>query len=92
MSNTCGAAAPARVGGRVCEHTVVVESGGTCEMGRPPLRPVCPECAQGKHQNCTGWALNEATDEIVDCHCESCKTDAAERAAIVEQRRAEWEE
>lgn len=31
-------------------------------------KPICPECANGKHINC-GPALNEATDEIVPCEC-----------------------
>lgn len=30
----------------------------------------CPECRQGKHQNCTGWAINEETDEVGPCPCE----------------------
>lgn len=29
----------------------------------------CPECRQGKHGNCTGWSIDEDTDEIVDCPC-----------------------
>ena len=28
----------------------------------------CPECRQGKHSNCTGWALNDQ-DELVQCPC-----------------------
>lgn len=31
--------------------------------------PRCPECAQGKHVNCTGTALDERTDELVVCRC-----------------------
>lgn len=31
--------------------------------------PICPECAAGKHRNCTGWALDETTDEVVACGC-----------------------
>lgn len=31
----------------------------------------CPECRNGKHANCTGWALDEDTDEVVDCDCAS---------------------
>lgn len=30
---------------------------------------VCPECRAGKCVNCTGWAINENTDEVVDCRC-----------------------
>jgi len=30
---------------------------------------LCPECRDGKHVNCTGWAVNEETDDVVDCHC-----------------------
>lgn len=34
------------------------------------LRPRdCPECAQGKHRTCAGWAIDEDTDEFVDCEC-----------------------
>lgn len=29
----------------------------------------CPECEQGKHDNCTGWALN-SRDVEVQCRCE----------------------
>jgi hypothetical protein len=29
----------------------------------------CPECVQGKHQNCTGWAIDEATDKFEPCAC-----------------------
>lgn len=33
------------------------------------ITPMCPECrGQGKHSNCTGWALAE-NDETVDCEC-----------------------
>lgn len=28
----------------------------------------CPECRQGKHANCTGWAL-DADDEQTECGC-----------------------
>ena len=31
--------------------------------------PICPECRVGKHGNCDGRALDETTDEIVDCDC-----------------------
>lgn len=30
---------------------------------------LCPECAQGKHQNCAGQALDPKTDEFVLCGC-----------------------
>jgi hypothetical protein len=29
----------------------------------------CPECRQGKHVNCTDWALDPDTDEMVECEC-----------------------
>jgi Zn finger protein HypA/HybF involved in hydrogenase expression len=29
----------------------------------------CPECRSGKHHNCTGWAIDEATDEVIACPC-----------------------
>lgn len=31
--------------------------------------PICPECAQGKHQNCVGQAWDDATDQPVACSC-----------------------
>jgi hypothetical protein len=31
--------------------------------------PACPECRDGKHRNCTGWAL-DADDKMVPCHCD----------------------
>lgn len=30
----------------------------------------CPECMQGKHQNCAHQAIDPDTDELVDCECE----------------------
>lgn len=35
----------------------------------PEPRPICPECRDGKHGNCTDEALHEATDVIVGCGC-----------------------
>jgi hypothetical protein len=32
-------------------------------------QPTCPECRDGKHRNCTGWAL-DANDEMTPCHCD----------------------
>lgn len=34
----------------------------------PCLDPVCPECEQGKHENCTEWAL-DALDIERACAC-----------------------
>jgi hypothetical protein len=34
----------------------------------PPLL-LCPECAQGKHANCTGQALNANDDLVPYCEC-----------------------
>ncbi|QHB37043.1 hypothetical protein QDA00_gp60 [Microbacterium phage Matzah] len=36
----------------------------------PEPRPICPECRDGKHGNCTGEALHEITDVIVECGCD----------------------
>jgi hypothetical protein len=34
---------------------------------------ICPECRNKKHGNCTEWAIDEVTDDIVDCGCpDSC--------------------
>lgn len=32
-------------------------------------RPICPECAQGKHQNCVGQAWDDEADELTLCGC-----------------------
>jgi len=32
----------------------------------------CPECRNGKHDNCTGQTLDEVTDEFVPCSCSAC--------------------
>jgi hypothetical protein len=29
----------------------------------------CPECKSDKHRNCTGWAIDEDTDNVVACEC-----------------------
>jgi hypothetical protein len=44
--------------------------------------PICPECRADKHRVCAGEALDETTDEIVECAC-GCRTFArlAEQAA-----------
>lgn len=34
-----------------------------------PEKPLCPECQQGKHQNCSGQAWDNAADEPVSCGC-----------------------
>jgi len=34
-----------------------------------PVR--CPECAAGKHANCTGWALDDRDVEVA-CPCPDC--------------------
>lgn len=39
------------------------------EVRQAARAPICPECRSGKHGNCDGEALNEATDEIVACTC-----------------------
>lgn len=30
---------------------------------------VCPECEQGKHANCDGWAWDFDADEKTQCQC-----------------------
>jgi hypothetical protein len=30
---------------------------------------MCPECSNSKHVNCTGWALDESTDQMTNCAC-----------------------
>jgi hypothetical protein len=47
--------------------------------------PICPECRVGKHGNCDGRALDETSDEIVDCGC--CgKSELAEYRVTFGQR------
>lgn len=54
------------------------ESGGPCvDLFEHPIcgtvactfgeRPLCPECTQGKTDNCVGVALDFAADEFVPC-------------------------
>lgn len=43
-----------------------------------------------KCRNCAGMALDEATDEIVDCGCRECAEHQAIRAEAVAYRDAEW--
>lgn len=45
----------------------LVEHIGAVERFKHPAD--CPECRAGKHQNCTEWAVDEDTDEVVDCDC-----------------------
>lgn len=42
-----------------------------------PETPLCPECVQGKHQNCSGQAWDNAADEPTSCACD----DASHKAA-----------
>lgn len=39
-------------------------------MNAAPSYPPCPECVQGKHQNCAHLAVDPATDDLVSCGCE----------------------
>lgn len=32
---------------------------------------ICPECQQGKHDNCSAMALDPETDVFVDCACKN---------------------
>lgn len=34
--------------------------------------PTCPECAAGKHRNCTGEAYDDLLDELGECGCRAC--------------------
>lgn len=34
-----------------------------------PLSSTCPECEQGKHTNCDGYAWDYQTDRLTECHC-----------------------
>ena len=31
--------------------------------------PICPDCVQGKHSNCTGTSWNNSKDEETYCPC-----------------------
>ncbi|HEY5785846.1 MAG TPA: hypothetical protein VIT65_13815 [Microlunatus sp.] len=36
----------------------------------------CPECEAGKHDNCTGWALNDIDEETpCGCYCQASSSD-----------------
>jgi hypothetical protein len=37
------------------------------------LEIICPECRDGKHNNCIGQALDPMTDDIVSCTCTYCE-------------------
>lgn len=39
---------------------------------------MCPECREGKHHNCAGFAFN-ANDEQVPCPCHKCHPPEPER-------------
>lgn len=30
---------------------------------------ICRECRDDKHVNCTGWSIDDKTDDVVDCDC-----------------------
>lgn len=55
-----------------CERLMIGDKKGGTVTAQPhdcKLRPKCPECRNGAHRNCCGWAIDEATDEVVDCGC-----------------------
>lgn len=37
------------------------------------MNAICPQCREGKHPNCDGMALDEKTDQFVDCQCRICE-------------------
>jgi hypothetical protein len=42
-------------------------------VGEPDIMPedhMCPECQQGKHQNCDGLAWDFEIDKLTHCDCE----------------------
>lgn len=51
-----------------CGTTGIPETDALCEACSQLESPLCPECRQGKHGNCTGEALN-IHDELVPCAC-----------------------
>lgn len=48
---------------------VQAEFEGIVEAAQVGHENDCPECQNGKHQNCAGWAIDEETDAVVDCTC-----------------------
>jgi hypothetical protein len=50
------------------------------------MTAICPECRVGKHGNCDGRALDETTDEIVDCDCCGKTVELAEYRVTFGQR------
>lgn len=63
--------------------TIIILSLGTlattilaiaCGYGDDPasvqgVAAICPECRNGKHQNCDGQAWDEEADELTVCEC-----------------------
>ncbi len=47
---------------------------------RPGCFAICPECVQGKHDNCVGEAFDFVTDRAVPCTCLVCSPTAEEPA------------
>lgn len=41
----------------------------TVDVEPAPNLWVCPECGQGKHGNCNGWAWDFDADEKTQCQC-----------------------
>lgn len=42
---------------------------GTTEVVELPALRSCPECEQGKHDNCSGLAWDNAFDQPISCPC-----------------------
>lgn len=51
------------------EETPVLDGQEELDLDPAPAGPICPECRDGKHTNCVGYALNPKTDLVVDCCC-----------------------
>lgn len=48
----------------------ITDTGVTEWEGKPLAEAtICPECRDGKHQNCIGYALQASTDTVVGCEC-----------------------
>lgn len=38
-----------------------------------PASPIGPDCRDGKCKACAGQALDEVTDQVVQCRCPRCR-------------------
>jgi hypothetical protein len=72
VASTTAGWALTRVSGEVrdyCPEHVGTRTVGESTTSTEPQLWVCPECEQGKHGNCDGWAWDFDADEKTQCQC-----------------------